>query len=108
MISLLAPTYRNGRGMKGLAWSRQLSIGNVVIDAEHRNLIRIVNDAIRAITGFPTPPISQPGRGELIAAQISRWPAANVAYKRPPCEMLPRIHISVTNYPYISHSVISD
>ncbi|MFZ2524220.1 MAG: hemerythrin family protein [Candidatus Ferrigenium altingense] len=49
LINLLAPAYRNGRGMKGLAWSRQLSIGNVVIDAEHRNLIRIVNDAIRAV-----------------------------------------------------------
>lgn len=49
LINLLAPAYRNGRGMKGLAWSRPLSIGNVVIDAGHRNLIRIVNDAIRAV-----------------------------------------------------------
>lgn len=49
LMSLLAPAGRNSRNMKGLTWSRQLSIGNVVIDAEHRNLMRIVNDAIRAV-----------------------------------------------------------
>lgn len=32
-----------------LLWSKQLSIGNVIIDSEHRNLISLVNDIIRAI-----------------------------------------------------------
>ncbi|MFZ2302369.1 MAG: hemerythrin family protein [Gallionella sp.] len=32
-----------------LLWSKQLSVGNVIIDSEHRNLIYLVNDVIRAI-----------------------------------------------------------
>lgn len=32
-----------------LSWSKQLSVGNVIIDSEHRNLISLVNDIIRAI-----------------------------------------------------------
>lgn len=32
-----------------LLWSKQLSVGNVIIDSEHRNLINLVNGVIRAI-----------------------------------------------------------
>lgn len=32
-----------------LSWSKQLSVGNVIIDSEHRNLISLVNDVIHAI-----------------------------------------------------------
>lgn len=32
-----------------LAWSEHLSVGNSVIDSEHRNLISIVNDVVHAI-----------------------------------------------------------
>lgn len=33
----------------GLTWGKQLSVGNEIIDAEHRNLIGMVNDIVRAI-----------------------------------------------------------
>lgn len=32
-----------------LKWNKDMSIGNAIIDAEHRNLIRMVNDVIRGI-----------------------------------------------------------
>jgi len=32
-----------------LAWSEQMSVGNVIVDSEHRNLISLVNDTIHAI-----------------------------------------------------------
>jgi len=35
--------------MMGLAWTKQLSVGNVIIDSEHKYLIGIVNNARRAI-----------------------------------------------------------
>jgi hemerythrin len=35
--------------MANLVWEKKLSVGNVIIDAEHRNLISMVNDANRAI-----------------------------------------------------------
>jgi len=35
--------------MTNLAWTRKLSVGNDILDAEHRNLIRMVNDVIHAI-----------------------------------------------------------
>ena len=35
--------------MANLVWGKKLSVGNVIIDAEHRNLISMVNDANRAI-----------------------------------------------------------
>jgi hemerythrin len=33
----------------GLTWNEQLSVGNEVIDSEHRSLINLTNDVIRAI-----------------------------------------------------------
>ena len=35
--------------MANLVWEKKLSVGNVIIDAEHRNLISMVNGANRAI-----------------------------------------------------------
>lgn len=35
--------------MTNLIWTKKLSVGNVIIDAEHRNLLSMVNDANRAI-----------------------------------------------------------
>lgn len=35
--------------MTNLIWTNKLSVGNVVIDAEHRELMCLVNDTIRAI-----------------------------------------------------------
>ena len=32
-----------------LLWSKHLSVGNVIIDSEHRNLISLINDVICAI-----------------------------------------------------------
>lgn len=34
---------------KKLAWTNELSVGNAVIDAEHKNLISMVNDVAHAI-----------------------------------------------------------
>lgn len=34
---------------KKLAWTNELSVGNAVIDAEHKNLISMVNDITHAI-----------------------------------------------------------
>lgn len=48
-MNSMMPAFNEDRGIRGLVWSRKLSIGNVVIDSEHRNLMRMVNDAIRAI-----------------------------------------------------------
>ncbi len=39
----------------GLTWNKQMSVGNAVIDSDHKNLIGVVNDArsaIRARDGF--------------------------------------------------------
>jgi hemerythrin len=35
--------------MMGLTWTRQLSVGNIIIDADHKYLIEIVNSARSAI-----------------------------------------------------------
>ena len=35
--------------MTNLIWTKKLSVGNVIIDAEHRNLLSMVNNANRAI-----------------------------------------------------------
>jgi len=35
--------------MDNMVWTEQLSVGNAVIDSEHRNLIILANDLIRAI-----------------------------------------------------------
>lgn len=32
-----------------IAWTKRLSVGNALIDAEHRNLIGMVNDVVCAI-----------------------------------------------------------
>ena len=42
-----------------LLWSKQLSVGNVFIDSEHRNLISLVNDVIRAIETRDSPGLAQ-------------------------------------------------
>ncbi|MDO8813424.1 MAG: hypothetical protein Q7J38_15520 [Gallionella sp.] len=34
---------------KKLSWTNELSVGNAVIDAEHKNLINMVNDIVDAI-----------------------------------------------------------
>lgn len=35
--------------MTGLMWTKKLSVGNEIVDAEHRNLIRMTNDVAQAI-----------------------------------------------------------
>jgi hemerythrin len=49
LLNLLPPTHGKDRHIKNLAWSEHLSAGNVIIDAEHCDLMRIANEAIRAI-----------------------------------------------------------
>ena len=49
LINFMVPTFNKGRYIRGMVWSNKLSIGNVIIDSEHRNLMRTVNDAIHAI-----------------------------------------------------------
>lgn len=35
--------------MESIVWAQCFSVGNVIIDAEHRNLMRMVNEAVRAV-----------------------------------------------------------
>lgn len=43
----------------GLAWTKQLSAGNAIIDSDHKNLIAVVNGIERAIRARDYPVISQ-------------------------------------------------
>lgn len=43
----------------GLAWEKQLSVGNAVIDSDHKNLIDMVNGIEHAVRGRNYPAISQ-------------------------------------------------
>ena len=45
--------------MMELAWTKQLSVGNVIIDSEHKYLIGIVNSAKRAIKARDSLMLSQ-------------------------------------------------
>lgn len=42
-----------------LRWTKQLSVGNAIIDSEHRNLISIANSARRAIKARDSSTLSQ-------------------------------------------------
>ncbi|MDD5300576.1 MAG: hypothetical protein PHD65_08795 [Gallionella sp.] len=35
--------------MMAIKWTKELSVGNEVIDSEHRNLISLANDVVHAI-----------------------------------------------------------
>lgn len=49
LINYMIANSSKDQYMQCMAWSKKLSIGNMIIDSEHRNLMRMVNDAIRAI-----------------------------------------------------------
>lgn len=42
-----------------IAWTKRLSVGNALIDAEHRNLISMVNDVVCAIRAMDCSALSE-------------------------------------------------
>lgn len=42
-----------------ITWKEQLSVGNAIIDAEHRNLISMVNDVVHAIRAIDSLALSE-------------------------------------------------
>jgi hemerythrin-like metal-binding protein len=47
-VAVIDRIFRRG-GMMGLAWSERLSVGNAMIDSEHKKLLGMINDVEHAI-----------------------------------------------------------
>ena len=58
-----------------IAWTKRLSVGNALIDAEHRNLISMVNDVVCAIRANDCSALSEALR------QLEDWLCVHFANK---------------------------
>lgn len=82
-----------------MEWTEQLSVGNEAIDSEHKNLISLTNDVIRAIKARESSGLAR------AFEQLEHWLCLHFANEE---KMAQSINFDFSNHQLAQHYVLSE